>query len=311
MQFSSRPFISAALLVLVALHSGQAHAQQGGIEYFTGETLGEDILRVSAFYSYERRTKVSRHSEIVDNPQDLRFQENTTTVALDYGVLPRLTVNVQLPLTHRELRVRETVDGEIFLRGYGLGDASIAAKFNFLKEDWKQGALHLAVIGGLELPTGDVDQRDEGIRIPRGVQPGSGSWDPFVAVSANSSFDRLRFDAFLHVRINTKNRYEFDAGEDVTFALDVAYRFWHAKYPGPSASARLGLRTSWQGHGKQDGHTVANTGNTRVRLRPSLGFHPIPRIDLSVNADIPVYQRYHGTQLAHGTRFTFAFGIRF
>jgi hypothetical protein len=297
--------------LLFALLSGQAEAQQGGIEFFSGESLGADILRVSAFHAYERRTKVSRHSEIVDNPQDLRLQENTTTLALDYGLLPRLTINVQMPVTHRELRVRGTGNGEIYLRGYGIGDASFAAKFTFFKQDWKQGALHLGAIVGLELPTGDVSQRDEGIRLPRAAQPGSGSWDPFFAVSANSSLNRFRFDAFLHVRVNTKNRYEFDSGEDVTFALDVAYRFWHAKYPGPSASARLGMRTSWQGHGKQDGHKVSNSGNTRVRLRPSLGFHPIPRIDLSVNADIPVYQRYRGVQLAHGVRVNFAFGIRF
>ena len=56
---------------------------------------------------------------------------------------------------------------------------------------------------------------------------------------------------------------------------------------------------------------ASHTGVDEIRLRPGLGWHPRPGIDVSLTVDIPVYQDYDGEQLAVDFRTFFAVGVRF
>ena len=67
--------------------------------------------------------------------------------------------------------------------------------------------------------------------MPPGLQPGSGSWDPFIALSGNVSLDRFRFDASVFYKVNTKGAQQFDEGDFLSIQGSAAYRFLFTKYP--------------------------------------------------------------------------------
>ena len=78
---------------------------------------------------------------------------------------------------------------------------------------------------------------------------------------------------------------------DKMLEVAAAYRFLHRKYPGPSASARIGLQWRHDGRSELDGLSLSDSGSDELRLRPGLGWHPKPNIDISLSVDIPLLGR--------------------
>ena len=281
------------------------------MEVFTAETLGKGLWRASVTGIYERREHVYRGSHRSNDPFERVFQGARGILGLDYGVNAELRLSALFPFARNELRVRDPATGTTHQRAYGAGDLSVLASYRLLSIPWRKGTFQLALLGGLEMPTGDSSEREKGARLPRAVQVGGGSWNPFTALAAVLSHKRFRFDAHTRFKLNTKGRYHFDPGDEFRAELDAAYRFWHARYPGPSASARVGVRYEWVSRARENGSFLANTGRTLVWLRPSIGFHPIPRIDMSLLLSVPVYQHYQGSQLSRDWQLSSAFGVRF
>ena len=299
-----------ALALLAGLPARPASGQEGGIEVFAAETLFEQGTRLSASYLYKRKGHLQRGSGEVSDPQDRLFEEHRFVAGLDHGVLPRLTVSALLPVVYRHLRAT-TGGTRNHQEAFGLGDIALLGKYRLYKTDWPRSSLNLSLVGGLELPTGDTGAREDGVRLPPSVQVGSGSWDPFTALSANMSLNRLRFDALVFYKINTEGTQEFEDGDFLALETDVAYRFLHTVYPGPTAAARLGIQWRHQWRAEQHGVTLVNSGSDEILLRAGLGFHPVPGVDLTLSVDIPLYQDFRGEQLAFDVRTFFALGIRF
>lgn len=302
--------LSLVALVLAAVAT-PGFAQEGGVGVFTGPTLPEGIGRVSLSYRYDRRAHLRRHAKEVDDLLDRRLNKHLMVVGFDYGLLPELTVTALLPVAHNTLRGRDATGVKRSRSAYGLGDAVVLAKYRVFKTDWSQSAFNLSVVAGLETPTGESRERENGVLLPGSVQVGKGSWNGFAAVAATLSIARIRFDGRVVGKHNTKGRGDVDAGDEASAQLTVKYRYWHEKYPGPSASATIGARFTYQGRTKVNGRSQPNSGHQLVFLTPALGFHPIPRLDLNLGADVPIYQRYHGQQLGRDLRLNVAFGVRF
>jgi len=74
------------------------------------------------------------------------------------------------------------------------------------------------------------------------MQPGSGAWNPFAAVSATLDIARLRFDARAFYKRHGEGAQDLQPGDFVSLEVDAAYHFLHTRYPGPTASAKLGLQ---------------------------------------------------------------------
>ena len=298
------------MLLAFASAAPSAGAQEGGVGVFNGPTLPQDIGRVSLSYRYDQRGHVYRRSSQTRDPHDTLLNKHIAVAGFDYGVLPDLTLSVLVPVEYNRLST-SPLSGSTVLRSYGLGDAAILGKYRVLKIDWTQSAFNLSVVGGLEFPTGESREREGGALLPGSIQVGSGSWNPFLAVSSTISIGRVRVDGRVFGKLNTKGRGDVDRGDELSANLAVKYRYWHEKYPGPTGSVVLGVSWNYQGRATEDGHQVSNSGHTIVFLSPAIGFHPIPRMDLGLTVDVPIYQRYHGTQLGRDFRVTVAGGFRF
>ncbi|MCZ6796001.1 MAG: hypothetical protein O7J95_20525 [Planctomycetota bacterium] len=297
-------------LILNFLTPGALCGQEGGIEVFAAETLFDQGMRLSVSHLYKLRSELHRGSSRVSDPQDRVFQEHRVVAGFDYGVLPELTLSALVPAVYRELR-REAAGGRERLEAFGLGDIALLGKYRLHKVDWERSSFNVSLVAGLEFPSGETGAREDGVRLPPSLQPGSGSWDPFVALASRLGVNRWRFDALAFYKANTEGTQEFEDGDFLALEADVAFRFLHTKYPGPTASARVGLQFRYQGRAEQSGLRVNDSGSDALMARFGLTVHPMPRMDLTVAVDVPLYQDLRGEQLGLGVRTFFALGIRF
>jgi hypothetical protein len=306
----STPLLLLLLGALLVLQASPLRAQDGGIELFAGETLFEGGTRVFVSHLFERKSRTFHGTDSVPDPLDRVFEENRVVTGVDHGLTPEITLSLLAPVVWKELRVG-TGSGRETFRASGLGDIAVASKFRLYKSDWKLSTFNWSVIGGLELPTGEASERENGVRLPRQVQPGSGSVDPFLATAANLSLDRWRFDGVVFGKLNTKGAHDYNDGEFLSAEIDASYRFLFTQYPGPTAAVKLGFQYRREGRAKDNGHSVIDSGLDELRIKGGLSLHPTPATDVSLSIETPIWRDVQGTQLVSDFRTVISLGLRF
>ena len=281
-------------------------AQQGGIEVYAGETLFEQGTRISLSHIHKRKGTLRAGSDSVSDPANGLWIENRTVVGVDHGFDRDLTLSALIPLVDRELESFGTKRGSS-----GLGDIALLAKYRLLREEFPQGGFNVSLVGGAELPTGSTSERSGGLRLDPKLQPGSGAVNPFLAFGGTYSIGRVRYDARTFYKLNLEGAQDYDPGNFLALGASAAYRFLHKKYPGPSASAKLGLQWNHEGSATQSGSLLPNTGGEELLGQVSLGWHPVPQVDISLSVDVPLYQDLNGEQLGLDLRTFLAIGSRF
>jgi hypothetical protein len=297
---------SLLVLLLGVAAATPAAAQEGGIEVFAAETLFATGTRVSVTHIEKRKGTLYDGGDAVSDPLGRVLDERKIVAAVDHGLRADLTLSALLPILEKEL---ESSGGD--LRSSGVGDFAVLAKYRLYKQDWRRGAFHVSGIGGVEVPTGSTSERDGGARLAPGLQPGLGAWNPFFGLSLNLNLDRFRFDALAFYKENTEGAQDFEKGDFLALEVDAAYRFYHAKYPGPSASAKVGLQWRHEGSAELDGASVVDSGSEELRLKTGLGWHPRPGIDISLSYALPIHEDYDGQQLGLDHRVSLGIGVRF
>ena len=315
MRIIKRWIIPRVLPLLALVFPAGVSAQDGGIEVLSGNTIFESGTRISLSHLYSSRGSLFRGSDEIGNGDGLSMREHRAVLGFNYGLLPELSLSLLLPYVSKESSghpsgVAERSSSE------GLGDVALLGKYRFFSEYWTRSAFHVSAIGGLELPTGSSDEPGAAGLLPFSMQPGSGSLDAIVGLGLTLSTGRYRFDTHVIYKANNEGDGDFSEGDFFTIGGSFAYRFYHAKYPGPSASAKIGL--NWRHEAPDEevgGGALADTGLDELRFSAGLGYHPYPAIDLVALVEIPVYGDYRAGagsgQLALDVRTFFGFGIRF
>jgi hypothetical protein len=292
------------------LVSSPALAQNGGIELFSAETLFEDGVRLSVSDDYRDRRTLYKGSSRIHSSEHRRSSRHQVIAGADYGIHRDLTLSALIPFTDNQLHRHPGGRGQTAY-GSGLGDVFLAAKYRPLRILWFRSAFNIAILGGVELPTGLVNKRERGTTIGGDNQPGSGSIDPVLAVLTTLSINRFRLDTQLRYKWNSKGSRDFDRGDVMISQIAFKYRFLHKKYPGPSASITAALRHRYESNARKDHRSQANFGSDITSIFISLGSHPIPALDVGLAVELPIYQRYRGIQLGIDTRIITRFGVRF
>ena len=304
-RLSSLRLLCAALLCAV-FGGGAVRAQSGGIETLTGEMLFASGTRVSISGFHRDKGTIYSGSDEVANPLGRSSTETRTTLSMDHGLSSRLTVTALVPYVWKSAE-----SGGTTLRSAGVGDVAVLAKFLIAHDYWRRSGWHVAAAAGVEMPTGSTSESEGGTRLTPGMQPGSGSWDPFLSLTANLELDLWRFDAIALYKDNTEGAQDYEDGDDFAFDLIGSYRFLHQTYPGDSANAKLGLLYRHEGSASLDGMTVANSGSEVWFGRFGLTWHPTPAWDINFTFDLPLASDYDGTQLGTDYQVALAIGLRF
>jgi len=281
-------------------------AQEGGIELFSGEFLFARGTRLSLSEIYSRKSGLASGTSSINDPLGTRREDWRTVLGLDHGLAEDWTVTALVPYVYREARI-----GPVTAQSSGLGDVAVLTKYRLFHDEWQAGGTGVALVGGIETPTGRTDVTDNGMLLDPRLQPGFGAWNPFMGVAWTYGTGRARFDTGVFYKLNTEGDQDFEAGDFFSARIRAGYRIWHSKYPGPTLGVGTGIQWRHESRSEQFDVALANSGSDLLAVELRTVFHPAPQWDMSLGAEVPVYRDYNGVQLEDQVRVQLSVAIRF
>jgi len=231
------------------------------------------------------------------SPMDRELRVSGAVSVVGYGVSGKVDLFAALPVLHKELE-RDTPLGRHERSDTGIGDLRLWSRVTLWTDDRQAETRRIAGIVGLEVPTGDHDERDGLGRLPRPLQLGSGSWDPF----AGAVFTWQRLAGELDVSTTYQRFTEHDGfrfGD--LWRLDAAY--YHRVYPrelrgGVPSFLYLGVESnlSWQDRNEIDDRDDTDSGGTSWFISPGVQY-VTQRWVAEAAVQIPLVQDLHGDAL--------------
>lgn len=220
------------------------------------------------------------------------------TLSVTYGVTSNLAVNLALPyLVYNSLRLT-TPKGRTTRGTTGVGDITLLARYTFFKEDRPGSTLRNGPLLGLKMPTGSDNGVDRLGRIPRPLQPGSGSWDPSLGWILSWMTLKWEIDAQGGYRFNT-TADSFSFG-DVAFAdVSLQYRLWPRQLDTGVPGFLEGVIESnfvWQDEDHNRGRGDPNSGGISWYVDPGIEYLT-DRYELAVAVRLPAVQSLNGRAL--------------
>jgi len=233
-------------------------------------------------------------------------------VVLAYGANPKLALFGVLPYVDKRLDV--TMGGTRIRRdAQGIGDALFFGRYTVIQVDRPGDTLRVAPFAGLKTPTGSHSQRDAFGPVPRILQPGSGSWDPFLGVALTWQTLDWEFDAAAKYRVNTEAS-GFTFGDEARADASFQYRIFPRtlESSGVPAFVYLVLESNLIRNGKNRslGVTDTNSGGLTWNLAPGLQY-VTDRFVLETAIQIPAVQNLNGTALKSNWVWTAGFRWNF
>lgn len=226
-----------------------------------------------------------------------------------YGVNTRLTLFGVVPFASKALEVT-TPTGRFTRRTTGLADARLFARYTVYRANRRGQMIRLAPLAGLKLPTGQADDTDVLGRLPRPLQLGSGSWDPFAGLVFTWQTLAWQLDLSpAYTRHTEADGFRFgdEARLDAAFKVRVWPRTVGGGVPGfLYLAAETNLR--WQDRSKLVGEEDPNTGGTTWYLVPGIQFVS-RRYVIEGGVQLPVVQDLGGMALEND--FTAILSVRF
>ena len=232
-----------------------------------------------------------------DHHREISTQNLLVNAAFNVGLTKRVTLGVDLPLFQD--REHEHFDDvgtpeEHFTSAdgtTGFGDARISARVAVLT-----GTKDLITAGGgVKLPTGEYRLRDsEGAINEPTIQPGTGSWDPFVSFYYDHQWVPHRWEYFVSggYTLRRENPLNYDFGDQALVNSGIRFS--------PSNRLVLSLQLNGQAapHDSFDGHLVASTGGKQLALTPGILVFSSSGFGFYAHVAVPIYQDVNEAQLA-------------
>jgi len=299
--FFSFPLMIAFLGLVMAGTITQAHGQ---ITFNTAlpVTKGEGILRVQSFYI---------QSTGDPGPMDRELRVWAFPVVGVYGLTKKITLFGIAPILSKKLEVT-TPMGRRTRRTGGLGDMRFLARYTAYQWDRPGQTIRFAPFAGLEVPTGEDNDRDELGPLPQTLQLGSGSWDPILGTAMTWQTLDWEFDSAVSYKFNTEaNNFEFGdvARLDLGFKYRVLPREIGSGVPG-FLYVVLESNLIWQGRNQTGGRDDSNSGGTTWLLDPGLQYVTRRFVAEGV-VKLPVIQNLNGDALENDFTLVLSFRVNF
>ena len=200
--------------------------------------------------------------------------------------------------------------------GTGFGDAVVAVKYRFLRRDSDRGTTQASITFGPKLPTGLTSLRDAaGLRLPTGLQPGSGSTDFLFGLNGTYTglfqIEKLVADGAFAYTKRTEGSQQVHLGDT------AEGRFWLSYRPYQTHSVErewwIGPALTWMhsARDEQAGVSIPQSAGDTLRLGATTFFSPHPGIHLWFSADFPVFQTSNGIYSEERHRFSFGITKQF
>lgn len=314
---AARRVCICAALFAPALVPGSAHGHGESVRGIGGvgiNTTGGEIVRgfgVSARYDLRQYSLFSDRELAAWQRQGENVHQHAReqTLLLGFSAAWRERWDLTLLLqANRFSDFTDNGDGYALETGklsrtdvsQGLGDMLVVGRVRLLaRKDH-----HLAAIGGLKLPTGNVRQRtNHGEIVGTHNQPGSGSVDFQLGLAYTAHLaDRIGITADAIARINTQGANQFRSGNSIQADLAIGYRP-HAVFV-PS----IELNAIFQQQDIERDEVKRNSGIASVFVTPAARVR-IGRHALSAGFSYPLWQKFRGISNDEAFRVSVGYGV--
>ncbi len=201
------------------------------------------------------------------------------TLDIGYGATSKLQLFALIPwFVHKSLAQTASNGAHTRSGSNGFGDTLFLARYTLLGFERAESALRIAPIAGLKTPTVISDAGFS--KIPRPLQPGSGTWDPLFGLTVVWQAVDWEFDADAGYRNNTTADH-FRFGNQVFADGSVQYRMWPFQIgPGNPGFIYPTLDSNFFGQGKNrvNGRADPNSGGLLFFWIPE--FSTLPKATL-------------------------------
>ncbi|WP_139211798.1 hypothetical protein [Neolewinella agarilytica] len=276
-------------------------------------------LQVGISYDLNRLRSLFTGSEALNDGSRIR---NTQTILLEssYAINDRWSIDILLPYIRQERVINRGNTATDVTNG--LGDAVALLRYQWIQPDfgrrwqWASGA-------GIKFPNGAADRENEfGFTYNADLQPGSKAWDlilwnrlshqlasrPSLSIFLTAvhrrrgiNDDYLAFNNPVTM-VRQAQTYQFGTETQLTLGLSDQLLFFDRLInPGLSLLFRHaeGDRTN--------GEITPSTGGDFLFLQPSIGLTISASLSWQLAADLPVYTKVTGTQVAPTLRLNTGF----
>ncbi len=247
------------------------------------------------------------------------------TVAV-FGATEKLALFGVFPYLDKELKVT-TPMGRRTRGDSGIGDFTFLARYTVGQWDYPGETLRLAPFAGLQVPTGEDDERDSLGRLPQPLQLGSGSWDPIAGTVFTWQTLDWEFDTSASYKLNTEAN-DFEFGDVFRLDLSFQYRLWPWTLEGPEEDEDdddaeespqyvpgffygvLECNFIWQDRNEISGSRNRDSGGFTWFLAPGIQY-VTRRFILEAAVQLPVVQELNGNALENVFIVTAGFRVNF
>jgi hypothetical protein len=250
-------------------------------------------------FNYGNRTTAQQGVDQVPNIENEKTSSRIYAFDVALGFWQDLSVRASLPLLEVDFTEGDESGNEI-----GIGDLSLWLKYGKALGGVRK-PLKLGIALGAFVPTGGSIQSG----IPSNPNFVSGTVDPALSMDINYDIGSYFgiFARFFTRLPFFKNNDGYQAGSSIIYILGFNLRLMKSLMP---SIALTGLNRF---HDHQAGDKVYDSGGDWIFLTPGLSYifdwKPLAGLSLHTEAQIPVYQFLHGTQLAD--KFTISFSVAY
>jgi len=315
--FKSIQYIIVALLPLIIL-SQNVYAQgccTAGSSTFGGLERGianKNNLNLGiSFISNQLNSTYNENKEITD-PLGRTALVSIFNIELEYGISENVSFLAVggYSIKERETVVRSSVDNsteKINFRGDGLTDITILGKYQVIIPTILS-QINFTIGGGVKLPVGTYNLRDDGTRLSIDLQPGTGATDVLLWGNFYKGFQSLYFSVFANFlyRYPGINLDGYKFGDEYILSLMGEYYLTDYLIISGGMRIRLAEEDFW------GGRFLPSTGGIYYDFLPGLiyseGFY-----SLKLFYQAPIHRNVKGIQLSTssiiGTELLFNFDL--
>jgi len=301
-----------SLIVLFSLSNeafSQCFASPGNPVGGTANTgnLNKKTFRIMTFYNYNYSDKYFEKDKLSDYSLYEKAQYNYVAATLGYGLTKKITIEAEAGyFINKSIFYNKKLSLPNYSEhGFGLSNAVISAKYSLYKNEQRRLGYSLS-LGG-KIPFSTKPQVIDGVELPIDVQPSTGSYGLVAQSFLMKEYSFVGYRLFLLNRLetNTKNIQGYKYGNIYISSLIVSK---HLVFPWTKDNGKwtalLQLKNKTTAKRKLNDEIVPSSGSSVYFISPQLNFTLTEKLNISIIADIPVYQYYNGIQLANSRSFT-------
>jgi hypothetical protein len=293
------PFLSRFGLLggLVAAAGGvYAHEPLWGE---TAQTFSHGVMHPEIRGGFLSTRGLFQGSKRIANPEGMKSEHSEVHVSMQYAPSTRLNVKLEVPFMQGRAEAMVGKERKTS-RWSGTGNAMIFLKSRVLEQLRETSKTMHSAIVGIQLPTGErVAHEPNGEKMAPSEQPGTGNFG--LQLGYALSFERLEDTVWLSASYLTELTGTVRRGDKLS--LDAAYGYWVKRAYRPSdLGIVVAVGPRMEITGRDRGGDFRNTGYTLTAAQMTI----MATQGLSqyrIGVQVPLSQRYRGTQMGRGLEF--------